>query len=312
MWRKFVFKASPGQRAEPLILKEDPVPMAVRRYLQLDVFADRPGAGNPLGAILDAQGLDSAAMQALAAWLNLSETIFFLPVTEESADYRVRIFTPRMELPFAGHPSVGAAWAAVQTGIATARDGRLVQQCAAGLLPVTLEETNGMRAISVRSPRAQLRDVAAPALPQALAEIAAPGQPPALWNNGPDWWVLEVAGETALRALQPDLSAIAAQLPGGKIAAFAFADPGRGYDLAVRAFAPGVGIAEDPVTGSANALIAAHLHRQGRLPCREGHYIASQGRELGRDGKVQVRVDDDGEVWIGGLVQPVIEGRIDW
>lgn len=290
--------------------------MTARRYLQLDVFADRPGAGNPLGTILDSGGLDSGAMQALAAWLNLSETVFFLPPGAPGADpaaeqYHVRIFTPRMELPFAGHPSVGAAWTAVQAGLARPRDGRLLQQCAAGLLPVTVDENAGQRRIGVRSPRAQLREAKAPPLPPSLARVAAPGHAPSLWNNGPDWWLLEVADEASLRALQPDLAAIATEFPGGKLAAFAFSGHAD-YQLVVRAFAPGVGIAEDPVTGSANALIGAHLHRQGRLPGRDGRYVASQGRELGRDGKVEVRVDDAGEVWIGGLVQPVIEGKIDW
>ncbi|NUS39590.1 MAG: PhzF family phenazine biosynthesis protein, partial [Lysobacter sp.] len=112
--------------------------MTPRRYLQLDVFADRPGAGNPLGVVLDPDGFDDATMQAFAAWTNLSETIFLLP-SGTGADYRVRIFTPRQELPFAGHPSVGAARAVLHAGLAQARDGRLVQECAAGLLPVRAE-----------------------------------------------------------------------------------------------------------------------------------------------------------------------------
>ena len=95
--------------------------MPTRRFLQLDVFAHAPGAGNPLAVMLDAEGLDEARMQAFAAWTNLSETIFFLPPTTAQADYRVRIFTPVMELPFAGHPSVGAAWAAVDAGLARPR-----------------------------------------------------------------------------------------------------------------------------------------------------------------------------------------------
>jgi len=289
--------------------------MTARRYLQLDVFADRPGAGNPLGAILDAAGMDAASMQALAAWLNLSETIFFLPPDQGAGAagnaYRVRIFTPRMELPFAGHPSVGAAWAAVETGLARPRDGKLVQQCAAGLLPVAEDGSGAARTLAVRSPRAQLREIETPSLPDGLAKIAAPGRTPALWNNGPDWWLLEAADEATLRALRSDFAALAAQLPGGKLAVFAPTDGGD-CQLAVRAFAPGVGIVEDPVTGSANALIAAHLHRQGRLPGRDGRYVASQGRELGRDGRVEVRVDAEGEVWIGGRVQPVIAGTIAW
>ena len=286
--------------------------MTARRYLQLDVFAARPGAGNPLGVVLDADGLDDAAMQAIAAWLNLSETVFFLP-PDTGAGYRIRIFTPRMELPFAGHPSVGAAWAALEHGLATADDhGRLLQQCAAGLLPVRVQGSSRFRLLHVRSPRAEQRDAATPALPPGLAALARPGVAPALWNNGPDWWLLEAGDETALRRYRPELAAIAA-LPGnGKLAVFAAAArPDVGYQYVVRAFAPGVGIDEDPVTGSANALVAAHLLAQGRLAPGQ-HYRASQGRERGRNGEVHVQVDDEGHVWIGGEVQPVIGGHLDW
>jgi len=283
--------------------------MTERRYLQLDVFSPRAGAGNPLGAILDAEGLDATAMQSIAAWLNLSETVFFLP-PDRGADYHVRIFTPRMELPFAGHPSVGAAWAAVAHGLARPREGTLVQQCAAGLLPVRIETVRGETLTHVRSPRAQRRPLESPSLPATLAAIAVPGQPAELWNNGPDWWLQEVVDEASLRALQPDFAALAA-LPGnGKLAAFAVTG-GQDYQVAVRAFAPGVGVPEDPVTGSANALVGAWLAQRVRLPAGD-RYLASQGRELGRDGQVQVRVDDEGEVWIGGHTREVISGRIAW
>ncbi|MCW4453427.1 PhzF family phenazine biosynthesis protein [Flavobacterium sp. MXW15] len=286
--------------------------MASRRFLQLDVFAPRPGTGNPLAVVVDADGLDDAAMQAIAAWLNLSETVFFLP-PDAGADYRIRIFTPKSELPFAGHPSVGAAWAAVELGLATPdEEGRLTQQCAAGLLPVRVQGGRWFRQLHVRSPQATRRECALGELPPGLAALAHPGQAPALWNNGPDWCLLEARSEAELRRYRPEPAAIAA-LPGsGKLAVFAPADrPDVGYQYVVRAFAPGVGIDEDPVTGSANALVAAHLLQQGRLK-RGQQYLASQGRERGRNGEVHVQVDDDGQVWIGGSVQPVIDGRIEW
>ena len=286
--------------------------MAVRRYLQLDVFSARPGAGNALGVIVDSDGLDSQGMQAIAAWLNLSETIFFLP-PDEGASYHVRIFTPKGELPFAGHPSVGAAWAAVELGLATPdEDGRLVQQCAAGMLPVHVQGGRWFRQIKVRSPQAERREQPVPVLPDGLATLAYPGQSPVLWNNGPDWWLLQASSEAALRRYIPELAAIAA-LPGrGKLAVFAPADrPDVGYQYVVRAFAPGVGVNEDPVTGSANALVAAHLLAQGRIKPGD-QYLASQGRELGRNGEVRVQVDIDSQIWIGGEVQPVISGQIEW
>jgi len=292
-----------------------PPPRTARRYLQCDVFADRPGAGNPLGVVFDAGDMDAAAMQALAAWLNLSETIFFLP-PDTGADYRIRIFTPASELPFAGHPSVGAAWVAVAHRLALPRGGRLVQQCGAGLLPVEVSGEGDGFHVAVRSPRARLVEELAVPLPAGLDAIAAPDRLAALCSNGPPWWLVEAASPTQVRGFAPDFAAIAAWTNATRatgVAIFAF-EHGGGHDLVVRAFCPGdaVNVPEDPVTGSANALIAALLHRQGRLPGRDGRYVASQGRELGRDGRVHVQVDDEGEVWIGGEVQQVIDGRLDW
>ena len=290
--------------------------MSPRRYLQLDVFADRPGAGNPLGVVLDPEGLDDVAMQAFAAWTNLSETIFLLPAVA-GADYRVRIFTPRQELPFAGHPSVGAAWAALHAGLAQPRDGRLVQDCAAGLLPVRVEGDGAAQGVHVRAPRA--RPVASGAhgalLDAALAGLQRGALAPALWDNGPRWWLVELADAAAVRAMQPDLAAIAAlTVASGAVglAVFGRARPGDDHHIAVRAYCPADNIPEDPVTGSANASIAACLAHAGVLPGADGCYLASQGRELGRDGRVRIQVDADGEVWIGGQVQQVIAGTLAW
>ena len=289
--------------------------MSNRRYAQLDVFATRRGNGNPLGVVLDAIGLDTAAMQRLAAWLNLSETIFFLPA-DDGADYRIRIFTPGSELPFAGHPSVGAAWAAVHYRLVQPRGGALVQQCDAGYLPVRLTTTDGMTLPFVRSPRGrELSQHPAP-LPAGLDAIAVPGQSAALWHNGPAWWLIEAASAARLRSFRPDFAAIAAwtnATAATGVALFA-AEAAGVHQLVVRAFCPGdaVNVPEDPVTGSANAVIAAWLHQRGRLPGGNDAYTASQGRELGRDGLVCVRVDEEDEVWIGGQVQQVIEGHIDW
>lgn len=286
------------------------------RYLQVDVFADRPGAGNPLGVVLDADGWDAARMQAFAAWTNLSETIFFLPPTTPDASYRIRIFTPRQELPFAGHPSVGAAWVALEAGLIDDAD-KLLQQCAAGLLPVRIDGNGHQRAIRLRAPRARPVDAAAsPALLHAVAaRLPVAGLPLALWNNGPAWWLVELEDADAVRRLAPDLPAIAALTQATAavgLAVFGRTPAGTDHDLAVRAFCPADNIPEDPVTGSVNACIAAALHAAGALPGQGGRYIASQGRELGRDGRVALQVDDEGEVWIGGQVQPVIAGHVTW
>jgi PhzF family phenazine biosynthesis protein len=287
--------------------------MTPRRYVQLDVFADRPGAGNPLAVVLDAEGLEERAMQAFANWTNLPETIFLLPPAQ-GADYCVRIFTPSQELPFAGHPSVGAAWAALDAGLARTGDGRLVQQCKAGLLPVRVSDEDGERFVRIRTPAARRYDAiigADTALDRALAGARRGTLPPSLWNNGPRWWLAELDGEQAVRSFKPDLAAIASLPEGGNLAIFSLSDQ-PDYDLVLRAFTPTHGIAEDPVTGSANACVATLLHAAGRLPGREGRYVASQGRELGRDGCVELRVDDEGRVWIGGKVQAVIRGSVDW
>lgn len=289
--------------------------MPPRRYLQLDVFAPRPGSGNPLGVILDSGGLDTAAMQALAAWLNLSETIFFLP-PDEGASYRIRIFTPSCELPFAGHPSVGAAWAAVTSGLAKPIGGRLIQQCAAGLLPVQVSGPEDAPTILLAGPPAQQLQTAPGAVPEQLQALLAPGYTPELWDNGPRWWLLPARDAASVRALNPDMTAIrdwsnATDATG--VAVFA-AEAGPDHELVTRAFCPAdaADVPEDPVTGSANALIAAWLQQHGQLPGTDGAYAVSQGREIGRDGRVHVSIDAQGTVWIGGQVQPVIAGQVHW
>ena len=289
--------------------------MPPRRYLQLDVFAARPGTGNPLGVILDSEGLDAHSMQSLAAWLNLPETIFFLP-PDEGASYRIRIFTPSSELPFAGHPSVGAAWAAVTSGLATPIGGRLIQQCAAGLLPVQVSGPEDTPTISLASPPAQQLFSDPGTVPEDLQALLAPGDAPELWDNGPRWWLLPARDATSLRALKPDMPAIrdwsnATSATG--VALFA-AEPGPDHALVTRAFCPAdaADVPEDPVTGSANALIGAWLQRRGQLPGADGSYVVSQGREVGRDGRVQISIDAQGGVWIGGQVQAVIDGQVHW
>ncbi|MCS3745335.1 PhzF family phenazine biosynthesis protein [Xanthomonas arboricola] len=292
--------------------------MSKHRYLQLDVFASRTGSGNPLGVVFDAGALSAEQMQQIAAWLNLSETIFFVPVSAPDADYHIRIFTPRAELPFAGHPSVGAAWVASTHGLTGYKaDGRLHQQCAAGVLPVDVFDRHGALQVRLRAPRARViatGDTHTTALQAACAGLRVTAQPAALWNNGPNWWLLELADAAAVRQAAPDLAAITRLTQASAatgLAIYAAAQDGDA-DLVVRAFCPGDGIPEDPVTGSANACIAARLHGENRLPGEAARYVASQGREVGRDGRIHVEVDDAGEIWIGGTTLQVIDGRIDW
>ena len=290
--------------------------MNAYRYLQLDVFAPRPGTGNPLGVVFDAGKLTTEAMQALAAWLNLSETVFFVPPTAPGADYHIRIFTPGSELPFAGHPSVGAAWAAVTSGLAVPRDGVLLQQCAAGLLPVRVDGAHVAPTIHLASPTARRCEVDPGELPASLQALGGPAQTAELWDNGPRWWLLAARDARAVRDLRPDMPALrdwtnATDATGVAVYAPECAD---GHELVVRAFCPGdaVNVPEDPVTGSANALIASVLAQRNQLPGHDGRYIASQGREVGRDGRVHLHVDAAGVAWIGGQVQLVIDGTVHW
>ena len=288
-----------------------------RPYVQLDVFADRPGAGNPLAVVLDAQGLDDDAMQAIAHWTRLPETTFVLPPTDPDASYRLRIFSPRREVPFAGHPSVGTAHAVLDAGLATPRDGLLVQQGVAGNLPLRVEGEGRERTIAVRTPRASVREVADredPRLRTTVPGLALGELPPALVDGGRRWWLLEVAGEAALRDAQPDWDAIerlANATDSMGVCAFARSDDPV-YYLAVRAFVGAPARFEDAASGAANATLAAWLATRDALPGDTGFYRISQGREVGHDAIIELTVDAAGDVWSGGRACTVVRGNLDW
>lgn len=287
--------------------------MKPRAFLQLDVFTDRPYYGNPLAVILNAEDLDAVAMQRIANWTNLSETIFLLPPTVPQADYRVRIFTPLSELPFAGHPSVGAAYAVLVSGRVDGSKRELLQECAAGLLPVRVEGDGVERVIQVQAPDARFAPpdpALAPLLAQALG--VAPAAPPRNICNGP-WWLIADLGEAAaVRSLKPDLARVAEMTRRHGAVGVAVFGRERSGDAAyaVRAFCPADGVPEDPVTGSANAAIGAYLHATDPAFAHGGRYRASQGREVGRDGRVEVTVGSDGRTSIGGRCVICVEGTL--
>lgn len=288
-----------------------------RRFLQCDVFADAAGVGNGLAVVLDGENLSTEQMQAFAKFTNMSETTFVLPTTTPEASYRVRIFTPASELPFAGHPSVGTAHAVLESRLVQAIDGKLVQECAAGLLPIIVEGSGKDRCISVRAPRGKIvshNDDIQTLLNAATENMSQGHLTPTLMNNGPLWWCVELAGEAAVRELKPLLAEIALLTQASHAVGLSvFAKSSSlDYQLVVRAFCPADSIPEDPVTGSANAAIAALLYEKQALDNIGRRYTASQGREVHRDGFVQVRVEDDGEVWIGGKTQTIIEGSLSW
>lgn len=288
-----------------------------RRYLQLDVFAGHPGDGNPLAVVLDAEGLDDAAMQAIAKWTRLPETTFVLPPTAPGASYRVRMFSPRREVPFAGHPSVGTAHAVMEAGLAAPRDGLLHQEGIAGVLPLQVVGEGLTRTIAVRTPKARVVEVASaadPRLAPALRGLPLGELPPALMDGGRRWWLAELTDEAALRTATPNWDAIAELAQGtDTMGLFVYArsrDPV--YYYAVRAFVGAPARFEDAASGAANATLAAWLASRDALPNADGRYRVSQGREVGHDAIIDLHVDGDGEVWSGGRVCDVVTGHIEW
>ena len=278
-------------------------PQAPRRrdFSQVDVFTATALLGNPLAVVHDGSGLDTERMQAFARWTNLSETTFLLPPTHPEADYRVRIFTPGGELPFAGHPTLGSCHVWLKSGGRARRDDVVVQECAIGLVPLR----RGDR-LAFAAPPTTVERVDAELLHRVYAAL---GLDPArvrdtawLSNGFPQLTVLLDSAATAL-ALKPDHAALKGL---GKVGVVGPHAPGSGLDFEVRFFAAAIGINEDPVTGSLNANIARWLIDSGRAPAR---YVAAQGSAMGRAGRIHVQRDDEG-TWIGGDVAACIDGTV--
>jgi PhzF family phenazine biosynthesis protein len=287
-----------------------------RAYKVVDAFSARPLLGNPVAVVLDADGLDDAAMQAIARWTNLSETTFLLPPTNPRADYRLRIFTPASELPFAGHPTLGSAHAALEAG--RVRGDLLVQECGVGLVEITVEGEGMKRRLTLGLPPATLttlppEDVSE--LEAALGHAVVREVSPAIVDVGAVWIVAQLPSVDSLLALTPDFARSAALerrlgLTGG-VSVFAKRDGG-GPDLEVRSFSPSSGTNEDPVCGSGNGSIAVFQAARGLLPPGGAHYVAAQGRCVGRDGQIAVEVDAIGKVRLGGACITCVNGRLEY
>jgi PhzF family phenazine biosynthesis protein len=272
-----------------------------RAFKQVDVFTSVPLLGNPVAVVLDGAGLSTEQMQAVANWTNLSETTFVLPVTNGSADYEVRIFTPRSELPFAGHPTLGTAHAVLEAGLAQPKDGKIIQKCAVGLVEVSVSEAG----LSFRLPRYSFADA-----PDAETLIAAIGSdvvaPPQIVDVGPRWVIAELPSAAAVENLTPDMTGLADyDRTHATTGLTLFASGGAG-DITVRSFAPADGVPEDPVCGSGNGAVAAYRLRAGQVQSGDS-YLASQGRQVGRDGKVRVRIDGV-DVHVGGNCVTCVDG----
>ncbi|WP_313562892.1 PhzF family phenazine biosynthesis protein [Diaphorobacter nitroreducens] len=289
--------------------------MRLRPFQQVDVFTATPYLGNPLAVVLDGEGLSTEEMQRFTNWTNLSEATFVLPPTPEGhaagADYRVRIFCPGRELPFAGHPTLGTCHAWLQAGDQPRATGRIVQECGVGL--VTLRRDGEQLAFAapplVKSGPLAEDDVQliARGLGVARDDIVAH----AWCDNGPNWRGVMLRSAEQVLGLRPD-GAVLAGLdvgvvgPRGKVGVVGASDA-EGIAFEVRAFFPGNnGLAEDPVTGSLNAALAQWLIGAGLAPSR---YVASQGTALGRAGRVHVQQDGP-QIWVGGHSVTCVRGEV--
>jgi PhzF family phenazine biosynthesis protein len=253
-------------------------------------------------------------MQAIARWTNLSETTFFQqPSPNSGADYRLRIWTPGGELPFAGHPTVGSAHAYIERGGARLDPQVMRQECGAGVLALRTVGEGSESLVFAETPEARFVhefSTSVEAISAALGAPIATATPPASFDNGPVWLFTPLESSEAIAALKPDMGGVERvsrdfSLTG--IAAFALT--GKAEAVHIRAFAPAFGVPEDPVTGSANGALPSYLERFGLLDRTGREYVAMQGMELGRDGRVHVRTDGR-RTEIGGQCVTVIEGEI--
>ncbi len=270
-------------------------------FRQVNVFSADPLLGNPVAVVHDADGASDEQMAAFARWTNLSETTFLLRPTDAAADYRLRIFTPGGELPFAGHPTLGSAHAWLEAG-GVPRNDHLVQECGVGLVHLRRTERLAFAAPPlIRSGPVDDADVdrIVTALRIGRAEVV-----DSQWvDNGAGWVAVLLRDADAVLALSPDFGAF----DGLDIGVAGLHPPGGDVAVEVRGFAPDAGIAEDPVTGSLSAGLAQWLSGNGVLP---SSYVAAQGTALGRAGRLHIDTDADGTIWVGGATTTTINGVV--
>ncbi|MEH2921001.1 PhzF family phenazine biosynthesis protein [Samsonia erythrinae] len=287
----------------------------VRRFKQVDVFTQQPCKGNPLAVIMEAKRLTEGQMQDIARWTNLSETAFVLPATNPLADYHVRIFTPESELPFAGHPTLGTAHALLEDGLRPKNARQIVQQCGIGLVPINISKSDGL---AFHAPQATIVPLENQHIPL-LEKTIGSGQidlryAPAAVHMGIRWLVVRVDSADACLNIVADAQALTALQTASQTQGIAIYGPHPDAipaDYEIRALYIERGaLKEDPVTGSANACLAALLRQQHALPAltRLG-YRVRQGTVLQRDGRITVTYLND-EPWIGGHSVTIVEGSM--
>jgi PhzF family phenazine biosynthesis protein len=274
-----------------------------RRYSEVDVFTAVPLVGNPLAVVHDGRGLSDAQMAAFARWTNLSETAFLLPPTRAEADYRVRIFTPQRELPFAGHPTLGSCHAWLSAGGTPRQANEVMQECGVGLVRV---RRDGAR-LAFAAPPLKRSGALEPELLARIVRGLALHPDEVIdhqWvDNGPGWCAIRLASAERVLQLRPDYSQLR-DLSLGVVAPHAAGTSDAQFEVrALIGHGPGY---EDPVTGSLNASVAQWLIGAGIAPAR---YVAAQGAAVRRDGRVHVqRLGED--TWIGGDVCEVVAGTV--
>lgn len=273
-------------------------------FKQVDVFTDKPFYGNPVAVVFNADDISDADMKRIANWTNLSETTFICK--SSSADYRLRIFTPERELPFAGHPTIGSAHAAREAGIISGDTKEFRQDCIAGIISLSVDDEGGIHA---RVPRPKI----APAQmkPDELCDALGPLTcvEPLLIDVGPVWLATRLESVDALYSIKIDPARITELSHAVKATGVTVYAVDEASEVHVRSFAPAEGILEDPVCGSGNAAVAAHVRDTGIIDLVGSTYTARQGAALGRNGKIQVRIDGD-DISIGGLAVTAIDGTI--
>lgn len=285
-------------------------------FKTVDVFTNIPFKGNPVAVVLDAKNLSREQMQQIASWTNLSETTFIVPATVEGADYHVRIFTPGAELPFAGHPIIGTAHALLEAGMIEARDGNLVQQCAAGLIKLKVEHaSDGNRWISFDLPEPKLTALDVDQTKELEAILGTPleaGRSPYLVDVGARWVIAQLPSAKAVLDSHPDLQRMKVQDSKGRhtgVVIFGKHEADARAKIEVRAFAPAHGVNEDPVCGSGNGSVAAYIRHTGQTSDFGDDLLATQGVVVGRAGVLRLSISQDA-IKVGGQAITCVDGEL--
>ncbi len=280
----------------------------MRNIYYIDVFTEKLGFGNPVAVILNADDLDTQTMQRIAAWTNLSETTFICAPKNGDADYELRIFTPKNELPFAGHPTIGSCFAAIESGLVEPKNNKIIQECKVGLVEINVGET-----IEFALPKAQFSEFTNEETQNlsGLLNQEIIGSPQIV-NVGPKWIIAQLANAAKVHECKPDFAKmkIFEQAKGATgVTIFGKYEDSEDF-IEVRSYAPSDGIDEDPVCGSGNGSVCAYM-LENKLIAPNFSYKARQGRAINRDGQIFARIDQNSQIFIGGKCAIGVVGTLE-